>query len=389
MAWNNDEWKKIGALINAEVETLENQLTAKATAELAKDLTLEKSKWAQSRLARQGALGSMFKTEIKKSVSTIMERTHDALRNAVKVSAQDIIETTGYDIARQVKTQGAITLRIGEQAIKDRTQSVMAALFTQAVQDYRATITTVQLDSRGLFEALTEAVEKKADDGYTVYADGRKVSFKTYMEMSIRTDLQQNALKNLEETARAVGLEAYVASSHADSADDHDDFQGYYYLADGVPWKPEYSKFNFHPKYRYLTEVKNLGFLTRPNCRHYVLPVRLDDILDGKDLHKELKILNEPSKDGAYDDLKDQRYNERQIRKYKARAENDRIMLEKAPDAESKALAQERLRQSKSKTREWQKRQVALERTSNIKREYIREKPGVVIQNAKPVRPPN
>jgi hypothetical protein len=207
------------------------------------------------------------------------------------------------------------------------------------------------------------------------------------MEMSIRTDLQQNALFNLEESAKSVGLQAYVASAHFDSADDHEEFQGYYYLADNVPWKDEYQQYGFHPKYHYLSEVKALGFLTRPNCRHYVQPVSLDDILAGKDLHKTLGVLNEKARPGAYEDLERQRTIERNIRKYKDRANNAKVMMENAPK-EAKAEAAQAFKQANAKTREWQAAMRDLEKNTDIRRQYKREKPGVVIQNAKAVPKP-
>ena len=387
MPFSNDDWKKYQQIVAARVQSLQSTLIAKQTEELAKGLTLSKREWTLQRLARTAFVQKMFENEIKAATKDIIKTAKEGIAETIRVSSKEIVKAVGADAPEQIKRVKGVSLAIGSTKIQMHVQSAMQSLFQTAVQDYRATINRVNVDSRGLFQALQSAVETKSDNGFITYADGRNVSFKAYMEMSIRTDLQQNALYNLEESAKAVGLEAYVASSHSDSADDHEEFQGFYYLADGTEWKDEYQRYGFHPKYHYLSEVKALGFLTRPNCRHYVQPVSLDDILAGKDMHKQLRVLNEKAKPGAYDDLKEQRYNERQIRKYKDRVNNDELLLAKAPP-EERAKAMESLKANKVKAREWQVQMRELEKTSDIRRQYNREKPGVVIYGAKVVPKP-
>ena len=387
MAFSNDDWKKVQSVIAAQTQSLQSILIAKQTQELAKGLTLSKREWALQRLARLAYVQKTFQTEIARATKTIIKTAREGMATAINVSTKEVVKQIGNELPQVLKNVQGVSLRIGASTVEMHVQTAMQTLFQTAVQDYRATINRVSVDSRGLFQALQSAVESKSDNGYITYADGRNVSFKAYMEMSIRTDLQQNALFNLEQSAKAVGLEAFVASSHADSADDHEDFQGYYYLADNVPWKDEYQRYGFHPKYHYLSEVKALGFLTRPNCRHYVQPVTLEDILAGKDLHKALGVLNEESKPGAYEDLKRQREIERNIRKYKDRANNAKVVMENAPKTEQ-AEAALRYKEAKAKTREWQATMRNLEQKSGIRRQYRREKPGVVVQGAKPVATP-
>ena len=387
MPFSNDDWKKVQTIIAAQTQSLQSILIAKQTEELAKGLTLTKREWVLQRLARVAFVQKMFEDEIRKAAKNIIKTAREGVAQAINVSSKEVVQVVGNEAAQEVKRVNGVSLLIGSGKVQERVQTAMQALFQTAVQDYRATINRVNVDSRGLFEALSSAVESKSDNGYIAYADGRNVSFKAYMEMSIRTDLQQNALFNLEESAKAVGLQAYVASAHFDSADDHEEFQGFYYLADNVPWKDEYQQYGFHPKYHYLSEVKALGFLTRPNCRHYVQPVSLDDILAGKDMHKTLGVLNEKARPGAYEDLERQRTIERNIRKYKDRANNAKVMMENAPK-EAKAEAAQAFKQANAKTREWQAAMRELDRTTDIRRQCKREKPGVVIQNAKAVPKP-
>jgi hypothetical protein len=385
MPFNNDDWLKIQLKVAEEVKTLEEVLVSKTTQELAKDLTLPKEQWASKRLARRKAVEGIYRVEIARSARKIRQIAKEGLTETIRLSSKDVVST--IDKREIVSRVAGMSLEVGVSQINRKVGNAMQSLFTAAVSDYRATISQVQMDSRGLFETLTKAVETKSDNGFVLYegAMQRKVSFKSYMEMSIRTEMQNNALYNLEQSAKAAGVEAFIASAHEDSADDHADYQGHYYLGDGVPWKEEYSKYNFHPKYHYLSEVKALGFLTRPNCRHYVMPVMLEQIESGKDLHKQIGVPNEKYKPKEYEALKEQRYNERNIRKYKQRTINEEVLLEKAP-LEERGVIKARIHDSKQRVKAWQERQRLLAKDSNIKRQYIREKPGIVVQNAKVVR---
>lgn len=371
--FNNDSWKKYQEAIGLKVKALEELYIAESTQRLSKGLTLDKDQWVYSRANNMKALKKDFFQKAQVTAKEINKIVTEGLEYSIKQSSKGIV------ITKEVEEAQKRILISSIESTQAKVSKDLNLLLTIAIQDYRSTIAEVKLDSRDLYTQIKERVTKKSDLGYVVTQSGRKWTFKSYMEMSVRTEMQNNALNNLEASAKASGVEIYLASSHADCADDHVDFQGKYYLADGALWKDEYKKYNFHSKYKYLSEVKDLGFLTRPNCRHYVMPI-LTEQLGDKGLADELGMPKQRASKTKYKALEQQRYNERQIRKYKNRLNQDEIMLKNAPEI-NKTDLRAKIKKDKSLIRKWQSEQRGLIDKSGLKRDYARENPGIVVQD--------
>lgn len=101
-------------------------------------------------------------------------------------------------------------------------------------------------------------------------------------ESESKAEILDNAWKE----NRANGKIFYVASSHADSAKDHEPYQGKIYVdkywhnydADGRLAK--YIRDNNIKTAQWVTG-KPVWFITRPNCRHYFTNYSVNDILGG------------------------------------------------------------------------------------------------------------
>ena len=365
--FNNTTWKKYQEAVGDRIKALEETMIAKTANELSHDLTMSSEMWARKRLERTQVIAQLYRTEIRRARDEILAITEEGLRYSARV-ATDNMQVDDVPIMR----------------LRASMETELTALWSRAINDYRMTVQRVALDSRGLFDAITTAIREKSDDGYVVYQGGRKVSFKSYMEMSVRTEMQNNALTNMEKSAVASGVELFIASSHSDSADDHAEYQGKYYLADGVVWRDEFARLDMHPTAKYLSDAKAAGFLTRPNCRHYVMPVTTPQAMaspNGDAMRKRLGMPNEDAERAKYKALEKQRHNERQIRKYKSRVINDEITLANITDPDTKTAAMAQLRADKAKVAEWQRVQRAHIKDSGLKRQYIREKPGVIVED--------
>jgi hypothetical protein len=381
MPFNNDSWLKYQQAIAQKAKELEDLLVAETNNQLTKGMSLDKAIWLQKQRAGEKALATKMLKDINRVKKEIDGITTEGLQYAIDTSTKDLVKIVENKEA--VENTAKLTLKAGVEQLKQKNASMLQTLYAQAIQDFRATIPKVELDQRGLFDTIKNAVQNRTDNGFVVYTNNRKVSFKSYMEMSVRTEMSQNAQFNLEQSAKAAGVEVYAASAHGDCADDHVDFQGYYYLADGVAWREEFEKYNFHPKYKYLSEVKALGFLTRPNCRHFVQPVTLDQLKNPAKIRESLKMPYEKASKAKQEALVEQRYNERMIRKYKARTLNDKVMLNNLPEnklAERKAI-QERIKQNNQRVRAWSKNQQRLIDKSGLKRQRNRERPGVIVHD--------
>lgn len=378
--FNNDSWKDYQEAIGLKIKALEELLVAEVNFELTKDLDLTKDKWIANKYIAVERVSEQMSKEVVKSYKEIKKIAEEAIKRSVDESTKDLIKAVEMP-NKALKEQTELSLRVGIDKLEQSLQSGLQGLYNAAVQDFRSTIPKVELDNRNLFDVITSYTREKSDKGYVIYQNGRKVSYKSYIEMSVRTEMQQNALYNLEASSKAAGIEFYVASSHSDSANDHADLQGYFYLADGVVWKDEWSKYNFHPKYKYLSEVKALGFLTRPNCRHYVMPVTEEQLAQGRSIHKQLGMPHRKQNPIHYENLEKQRYNERQIRKYQSRVNNDRLALKNVDDPLQQAQLKQEIRKNNSLAKKWRQAQERHTNRNHLARDRRREQPGIVVND--------
>lgn len=94
-------------------------------------------------------------------------------------------------------------------------------------------------------------------------------------------------LDNTFKENRENGKIFYVASKHADSAEDHKPWQGriyvdrYWHNYDTDGRLAKYIRDNDIKTVQWVTG-KPVWFVTRPNCRHYFTEYSIDDILNGK-----------------------------------------------------------------------------------------------------------
>lgn len=357
--FNNDSWLRYQEQIGVRTKQLEEIIIQRIAGALAKDSLLDKAKWAEKQRARMLTVDKQIISDISRASKDIQSVANEGLQYALKQSSYN-----------------GISLQAGKESVAMKMNAGLATLLRTAINDYHAMISSVSLDSRDLFTTIQQAIRDKSDRGFVVYGNGRKVSFKSYMEMSVRTELSNNAQYNLEQSSKAAGVQFFVASSHSDSAPDHADFQGYFYLADGVVWQDEWSKYNFHPKYKYLSEVKELGFLTRPNCRHFVQPVTLEQLSQPNKVKELLHMPNEKASSRQYDYLTEQRSNERNIRKYKERVATQKEMLRNLPvDAsEQRSALEASIKSDRALARQWSARQKDFTQKHGLVREPIRER---------------
>jgi hypothetical protein len=359
--FNNDTWKKIAQDLGDKWAEVEAELILKINFELAKDMTLDKVAWSRKRLNDTQRIAVMLEREARKYINPLTQ----TLTEGLEVSTVEAIK----EVESVVDTKLTIPA-IPE--VKPEIVRTMNFVVNQALNEYRAIVTQVPLDPDDVFTQVKNASREIIDRGFKTYANGRTVTFRSYMEMKGRTDLNNNALRNLEETSRAMGVGYFLASEHFDSADDHAKYQGKFYLADGVVDE-------WNGKYMYLSEAKANGFLTRPNCRHYVMPVTKEQL--GKVTTADLKAKRGEYKADNYEVLQDQRKNERMIVKYKNRLEADTIILNQTKDPTQRAEMMNRIAEDKVRISDWQRKQRETISGTPLKRDYRREQPGRVVRD--------
>lgn len=164
------------------------------------------------------------------------------------------------------------------------------------------------------------------------YTNGRMVPYKSYMEMAFRTGVQQEVGKKQIQIGGQNNVCFYAVNEFADCADDHAAYQGKIYYDErfeSFPIQQEIKdQVRAHIKSKNMLSVQQVRdgkpFLTtRPNCRHRMLPLTIGQVLNLTldEIKDKFSLSYGSYNDENYQDLKQQRYLERQIRRNKLNAE--------------------------------------------------------------------
>ncbi len=134
-------------------------------------------------------------------------------------------------------------------------------------------LTSSGIEIQPLYKVIQQSIAKNVPT-YVRYTNGRRVPYRVYIEMKLRTDMSHKSTDKILDNEE---IELYQCSYFYDSADDHREAQG-----------KVYCKAKFHSKYPNLTTVEEITgapvyLTTRPNCRHTLTPIKsLSDAVDYK-----------------------------------------------------------------------------------------------------------
>jgi len=310
--------------------------------------------------------------KLKKSLLADSKRIRLLLRNTVIKSAQlgdfnpnKLIERIDNKTATLV--QNALLLhrsRVRKVLRLEKTRPLSRAIFNQTQQ--------------GIQEGMSVATK-----------DGRKIGYKEYMEMNVRTTVQSEISERQIELGRETGVVFYIVNSFADCADDHKEYQGRIYYDDrynSFPIKDDIkkkiSKFIRNKNLLSIQEVRNGDpFLTtRPNCRHTFNALSIDQALDitPDKLLNDLKLKTGSYRPKNYKATQEQRRNERAIRHYKARKEYNERLYNKKKTPELKSQIQK----DQALITKWQAKQRDLVKSNPVlERDYRRETRKVLVND--------
>ena len=194
-----------------------------------------------------------------------------------------------------------------------------------------------------LEEAIFKQTQIGIDKGIRIATRRGTMGYKEYMEMAVRTNITteigEQQLK-LNANAKVV---FYISNVFRDSADDHKDYQGKFY------YDERYKSFGLKPEIveamtKRIRELKMFSvqevrddkpyFTTRPNCRHRLTPVTFEKVMNQspEKIINDMRLSTGSYKQENTDDVQQQRYLERGIRKYKARRDENKKLYEQTRD---------------------------------------------------------
>ena len=336
-----------------------------------------KQKQLSSRFSYKRELISIAKSKIA-SINAKIERVmllsyQQVDKDSIIISADEIqvadIPDSVRDTIKQMQQFNAKgVIKLANQSLQTYTKQLRIINATKSQDE--------------LYETIKKQIPKGVDNGIkVVYKNGAEVSWKSYMEMNVRTTLHQESVKMQIEAGKKVGQIFYICDSFGDCAPDHVDYQGKLYYNDAVDIPDEVMNFIDSHNIKSMQEVTNgEPFLTsRPNCRHQFHAIPLSEAMGmtEEEILKKEGFAHGEYKDSNYEATQKQRYIERQIRKWKLKETNaQQLQKETGQDMGQLQVA-------KSKVREWQKRQRELigENRNLLKRRYDRENAKVLVDN--------
>ena len=257
----------------------------------------------------------------------------------------------------------------------------------QAAQDYqKMAFQKIYRNSNldNLYDAIFKQTQQGIEKGLKVaYVDGRQFSFKSYMEMKVRTEISTGLSEEQLKAGQENSIVFYLCNSLFDCAHDHADYQGLIYydqeylsfdLSDEM--KQKIADFIQEKNMMSLQQVRdNAPFLTtRPNCRHVFTPLTIAEAMgeSADELLEKMHLKQGKYDKQNYDDSQHLRYCERNIRAFKDKQEYNRQMYNAAPP-EMKHLYMNAYAKDNMMLKKWQKEATDTANKLGVKRDRRRE----------------
>lgn len=366
--------------LSNQFEIIEDSFIAQKNVALTKySLNTDFKTWKENQKIVRTQLKKDFEKSIKETTKVInksIDNTFNSLNKAI----------IGLGDFKPSKVGRVNIEAVAEKGIKLFANKVMSEYDKSVAKVYKLR------NQEPLFDAILKQTQEGIDKApYKIaYRNGRQVSFKSYMEMNVRTTTRQEANNYLFQASKKNGVVFYICNSFGDCADDHKDYQGKYYF--DKDWKSfgydeETSKriqktIDSYEMKSYQDVVNNKPYLTtRPNCRHTLRPVVLDDVFSNtpKQMTEKYKIQKGTYKDGNYQALQRQRAIERNLRFYKTRLEEHGLMKKENPNPKINEL----IKNDVALIKKWNgEMQNLLENNNFLYRDKRRENNKILVQDA-------
>lgn len=368
-------------ILASQYAKVENTLVIRTQQELMKYLE-NPEQWEAMQTATQRKFRNAVVGISRDELSSLNSKCEKAVLLTYKEVDKDAIEITereivAHNVPASVKEQIA--------AIKQWNAEQVARLANAAVEAKRTTVRILAQTAKPdeLYEAVKRQVPRGIENGIKItYSNGRSVQWRSYMEMNIRTTINTEASQEQVAAGARMGIVFYACDEFADCAPDHADYQGKIYYNEEAEIDDETMAYIEANGIQSMQEVMNgePWLTTRPNCRHNFHAVSTEEVMS----KSASKVVEDNGyKFGEYDDknyrdLQKQRYNERQIRKYKLRAEGAR----KINGETGTRMMSDQRNAADAKVREWQAKQRELIRSNpNLERVYARENAKVMAED--------
>lgn len=297
--FTNKSWKVYSDKITDEMDDVSSELILFTALWLMKGAKKDFQSWygnqIRSGLAYQRELHDMATKKLKSLDKDVVE----AYSGASEVASKELGREVKINPVDSVSEIRALVTTINETR-------------NSILKEITANYYSERYQNRELWQTIFDSVDKVQSKVRVAYThtndDGetsvRNVSYRAYIDMRVRTDIQHQATELMLEGEGKL----FRATSYPDCAPDHRDYQGKVYVKE--KFKDEY------PQYQTVEWVVGspVYLTTRPNCRHILIPIKNPEdrpqvSYRDKDVNKNYKLLEQ------------QRLLERNVRDAKAKKE--------------------------------------------------------------------
>lgn len=382
---NKDKIKDITEAISNEINEITRRLQMLSTSQLTKYIS-SPNKWNTYQYASIDSFTNKIKSESVKATKQLNRALYNGLVLAYALSNKDFSFSNLPNLEEE-KKKAQSTMKLIRPLLAQNVSNYANAVVTSHVNSINRISVEPNLKTpQELYERIcTEVNTHGGVDNVpkVTYADGREISWNAYMDMNVRTTVNQEVGNFQIESSKRLNVVFYICSTHI-SAPDHEDYQGKIYFDE------DYHSFDFDEETmkkiedfissKHLMSIQSVRdnppyLTTRPNCRHKFQTLTLEEALNDSEvlILKNHKLVFGKHDAEHYKDLEQQRYNERQIRRWKGKLEERELELKNAPNGDNMGLKNS-VESAKSKVREWQKKQREfLKDKDYLERDYNRE----------------
>lgn len=369
-------------ILGDEYSKLENTFVIKNNEQLAKYLD-NPDLWVELQMKNRRSYLKTLTKEARAQLKSLNAKSEKVFLLSYREIAKDQIEITEKEIiAKNIPK----SVREQIKEIKKFNIDQILNLANETANTYTKQVRLIDVlkTPDNLYNLVKEQMQKGIQNGIKIqYKDGKKFNWKSYMEMNIRTTVHQEMSNNQVEVGAKIGQIFYICDSFADCAPDHANFQGKLYYNSDSQIPPDIMQFIVEKKILSMQEVmKSEPYLTtRPNCRHnfHAIPLSEAMSMSNKDILEKYNFSSGKYKGSNYEKRMEQRFNERMIRKYKLRKENNEKMAKSTGDASFNDKA----KKDNYLIKRWQlkNRELISKNKELLNRDYDRESVKVITQD--------
>lgn len=369
-------------ILAEEYSKIENTFLIRNNQQLVKFME-NPDNWKHRQMQHRNGYKKEIILNAKRQIQQLNDKTAKVLLLSYKQVDKDIVDISEKEIVLK-KYNAEFQKKIAE--LQDFNKASLMILANTAFQTYNHQVRLLDATYKGdaLIEGIKRQMPKGIQNGMKItYADGKQMNFKSYMEMSARTSINNEITERQMQVGADAGIVFYICDSYADCAKDHADYQGKIYYNADAKLNEAVESYIRANNIMSMQEVSGapIYLTTRPNCRHNFHAISTDQVLGGKSASKiveENGFSTGTYKDSNYKALQQQRYNERQIRKWKTNLENQKQVGKETGQPNQLAISK-----AQHKVSEWQKKQRELIASNDevLKRDYWRENAKVIVDD--------